>query len=132
MRNAAVVATFTDKYGDERRVRQTQHGVKLQRVALTPALLANQPITQYIGARIKESRLRQGLTLEQLALKCGMVGGHPKNRMWTIEQGVNDGGVRMGTLYVICSALGVEPASLMPTLAEVRKMLPEGGLDASR
>jgi hypothetical protein len=54
-----------------------------------------------------------------LAVRCGMVNGHPKNRMYEIEAGQRRQGVRLGTLYAIAAALNVEATSFLPPVSDV-------------
>lgn len=113
------IATYRDKFGEERTIHRTRHGLRVRRQTATPALRMNQEVAGMIGARIRAVRERRGWTLKDLALRSGMDSGWPKNRMWEIENAVRKEGVRLGTLYAIASALGVEVIELMPTVAEV-------------
>ena len=42
--------------------------------------------------------------------------GTPKHRIYEIENSMS-GGLRLGTLYVIAEALGVEPSDLLPPVS---------------
>lgn len=109
------VAVFEDKYGDERSIHRTRHGLRVKRNHATPVLALNPVIAKMIGARIHDLRVRRGLTLEELARRCGMDSGHPKARMWAIENATRGEGMRLGTLYVVAMALGVAVCDLMPS-----------------
>jgi transcriptional regulator with XRE-family HTH domain len=63
-------------------------------------------------------RLAQGLTLEELCLRAGLVSATPKSRMWEIENGTRKEGLRFGTLFALAHALGVEASDLLPSVAE--------------
>ena len=115
--NKDLVAHFTDRYGTERIVHHTRHGLMVKRATVTVALALNQPISLYIGQRIKEERLAAGLTLEELCLRAGLAAAVPKARMWEIENSIRQQGLRMGTLYALAAALGVEATSLLPPVA---------------
>lgn len=113
------VARFEDKYGDERIIHKTRHGLQVKREVLTPALRMNQSVSAMIGARIRKVRLERGWKLEELALRAGMGSGNPKDRIWAIENATRQQGMRMGTVYAIAYALGVEATALMPSVREV-------------
>ncbi len=117
--NAGIVATYTDRYGDIRKIHGTRNGLKRKREFLTPTLLLNQAVAGLIGARIKAERQHQGLTLEQLAIKAGLVSVAPKSRMWEIENAIRKEGIRHGTIYALAIALGVEATQFLPSIAEV-------------
>ena len=113
------VARFEDKYGDERVIHKTRHGLKVLSEHKTPALRMNREVSYMIGARIKAARKARGWKLEELALRAGMGSGNPKDRIWAIENATRGQGMRMGTVYAIACALGVEVTELMPTVSEV-------------
>lgn len=113
------VATYTDRYGDERTIHRTRHGLKVKRQGQTPILALNPAVAELVGARIRELRLERGWTLEELATRCGITSGHPKSRMWAIENSGRGEGIRFGTLYTLAIALGVEATDLLPTVEQV-------------
>lgn len=117
--NKGVVATFTDRYGTERKVHATRHGLTVKREAQTVALKLNQQIAGMIGTNIREARIARGWSLEELCIKAGLASATPKNRMWEIENSIRKEGIRLGTLYALAAALDVEPASLLPSLETV-------------
>lgn len=114
-----VIAEFVDRYGEDRVVHRTHSGLRVRRETITPALAMNQPITKMMGAKIRNLRIEQGMGLAELALRCGMGNGNPKDRMWRIENATRNEGMRMGTLFAVAFALGVEATELMPTVSEV-------------
>jgi len=59
-------------------------------------------MAQTIGQRIEHERKRQGLTLQQLALKCGL----RFQNLSRLERGDRGGHVRSDTLIKVCRALG--------------------------
>lgn len=113
------IATFLDKYGEERTIHKTRHGLKVKREHVTPILALNPVVSGLIGERVRALRIERGWELAELAHRIGVRGGHPKNRMWEIERGTRGEGIRLGTLYALAIALGVEVAELMPTMHEV-------------
>lgn len=121
IRDHGDVATFTDKFGEERVVHRTRHGLKVKRTTKTPVLQMNPVVAGMIGARIRELRKERGWTLKELAIRSGMESGWPKDRMWAIENATRKEGMRLGTIYAIAMALGVEVTDLMPPVADVRR-----------
>jgi hypothetical protein len=114
-----IVAEFIDKRGETKRIHKTHHGLHVKRDFLTPSLAMSQAISKMMGRRIRDRRIALGLELAELALRCGMHSGHPKERVWAIENATRGHGVRMGTLYAIAHALGCQPSDFMPTMEEV-------------
>jgi DNA-binding Xre family transcriptional regulator len=115
-----IIATFDDKFGEERVVHRATDGhLRVRRQMKTPGVRMNRIVSHLIGMRIKELRIERNLTLQELATACGMGTGNPKERMWSIENATRNEGVKMGTLYVIALALGVEVAELLPSVSEV-------------
>jgi transcriptional regulator with XRE-family HTH domain len=60
------------------------------------------------GHRVRELRMRQGLTQEQLASRCG--GGFPMQRIGAIERGETN--CTLKTIEAIQSGLGCDPSAL--------------------
>ncbi len=118
-RSHEVVATFEDKYGETRTIHRGKNGLAIKQEVTTPSLAFNQPVAELIGKRIKKARIARGMTLVELAVRCGMRSGHPKNRIWGIENATRGEGIRLGTLYAIAIALDVEACELLPTNEEV-------------
>lgn len=115
------VATYEDRFGEERVIHKTRHGLKVKRTNTTPILKLNQTIGKMIGERIREHRKAQGLTLEELAVRIGIASGWPKHRMWEIENATRNEGLRLGTLYAVALGLGVGVDELMPPAEDVAK-----------
>ena len=115
------VATFVDKYGDEREIHKTRHGLKLRRNRQTIISKLNPLISKAVGRKIRERRIERGMTLEDLCLKAGLQSVTPKNRMWEIENSIRQHGTRLGTLYAIAAALDVEATTFMPSLKSIFK-----------
>ena len=115
-----VIAKFVDQYGEE----QIIHRAKGRRLSIfkggkTPALALNRAAVQMIGDRIKERRLKSGLTMKQLCQRAGLVSQSPKQYIWSIENALRMQGMRMGTLYALAYALECEPSDLMPSVNDV-------------
>lgn len=113
------VATFTDRFGDERVIHKTRHGLKVKRTHATPILQMNPVVGAMVGERVRELRLERGMSLKDLAERCGMNSGHPKARMYEIEKGARQEGLRFGTLYALAMALDVDVSELLPSVREV-------------
>lgn len=129
-----VVATYEDKYGDERAIRKTRLGLKLKRARETDIMARTRIIARECSKRIKQHRLAKGWSLEECAEFAGIRSGHPKSRMWEIENPpVKDErtGVRLGTLFNFARAFGVELPALLPTMAEVEALLDGESRNAS-
>jgi len=115
-----IVATYTDRYGDERKIHRSKNGrLAVKNESSTVALTLNRTVGKLIGGRIRDRRIAAGLTLEELCVRSGLVSVSPKSRMWEIENSIRSEGVRLGTLYAIATALECEVAELMPPLEEV-------------
>lgn len=115
-----VVATFVDQYGDT----QIIHRPKGRRLSVfkggdTPALRMNRAAAILIGQRIKAARLEAGLSQKQLCLRAGLANVNPKQYIHGIEAATRTAGCRMGTIYALAHAMGVEATDLLPTMNEV-------------
>ena len=122
--NEKVVGKFIDKYGEERTIRGTRHGLQILRKHSTFIERLGKSISPLIKAKIKEHRIAKGMTLEQLAYKSGLVVSNDstaKIRMWEIENETRKHGIRIATLYAIAMALEIPIIALMPTAEEVKK-----------
>lgn len=114
-----IIVEFEDKYGEKRIIHRDRNGMKLKRARITPALALNQTAGSLVGQRIKALRKKRGMTLAELCQRAGLSSSTPKSRMWEIENGVRKQGVRLGTLYAIAHALGVEATALLPSNKEL-------------
>lgn len=112
--NREVVAKFTDKYGDEKTIHHTKHGLRVRYDKLTTVLALAPTLGQLIGGEIRKRRLALGWTLEDLCKRSGLATQTPKSRMWEIENGTRGQGIRIATLYAISQALGCSAADLLP------------------
>lgn len=122
---------FTDQYGEERTIyRQKGHNLRVKKRSDTVSHKLNRSAAILIGNKIKERRIKAGLTLEALLLKAGLAAGagQAKHRMFEIERAGNrvtgEGsrqfqGVRFGTLYALSVALNCDASDLLPTSKEV-------------
>lgn len=128
-----VIATYEDKFGEKRVVHKSTDGqLRIKRQMQSPGARMNKVTSRLIGARIKAKRIERGLTLQELALRCGMGTGNPKERMWAIENATRNEGTKMGTLFVIAIALEVEATDLLPSVAEVAAAAGVGRVEVSR
>lgn len=122
IRRGATIAKVTDQYGDERIIYR-QKGMKdyrLKNRTTTKSLSYNRTVSTMIAENIKKLRLEQGLSYEQLGIKAG-ISGTPKQRIYEIEKNTRKDGIRMGTLYCIAEALGVEVTALLPDVYDVQQ-----------
>ncbi len=117
-------AIFTDKYGEQRVIHKAPNGWQAKREKLTPALLLNRSIAGLIGRRVRALRRSRSMTLAELCLAAGLVSATPKSRMWEIENAVRPDGIRLGTLYALAIALGVEATELLAPVADVLALTP--------
>jgi DNA-binding Xre family transcriptional regulator len=116
-RKPRVLAKFTDDFGDKRTVHRKPNGaLAVRREGLTPSLAMTHVAASHVGRRIRELRKSREWTMMQLATRSGIRGG--KQQVRAIEEAAN-GGVRLGTLYCIASALGVGVADLLPSQDQV-------------
>lgn len=117
-----VVAEFVDRYGERRSIRRRKgKGLSVERVRVTPVHALNRAAGVLMGARIRAARERAGLTLEQLCVRAGLIAANPKQRMYEIERGHRQEGVRLGTLYALALALDAPVGDLLPTPEEVQR-----------
>lgn len=116
LQDGQVIAIIQDKFGEDRRVVQRGGRIRIAQNQFTPILAMNREVGIIVGTRIREVRLAHGFTLEELAIRCGMTSGWPKNRMYEIESGARAQGMRFGTLYAIAAALNIEVSELMPSV----------------
>lgn len=120
--NANIVATFTDRFGDERKIHATRHGMTVKRRADTHCQVLGKAISGYVGERIRAIRQRKEMTLEELGLRAGLTtGSNLKQRVFELEHN-RGGGMRLGTIYQMAIALDVEITELMPSTEIVKQM----------
>lgn len=113
-RNIRTIGTFTDEYGEERVVRRLRKGkVAVARQRTRPAIALTKAIGEYVGQRVRQERLKRGITANDLADMAGLSGG--KQRIYWIENCM-DNGVRIGTVYALAHALGLPPTDFLPPL----------------
>lgn len=120
--NVKIVAQYTDRYGETQVIHKTRHGLKRKRRALTPFLQLNQPIGKLVGAKIKAKREERGWTLVEMARRVGIESGHPKQRIWEIENAVRNQAMRIGTLYAFAIVFDCPIDELLPTRDEVAQL----------
>lgn len=125
--NANIVATFQDRFGEERKIHATRHGLKVKRRTDTNCQVLSKAISGYIGERIRAVRQRKGMTMEELGLRAGLTtGGNFKQRVYEIEHNQRSIGIRFGTVYQIAIALDVAIEDLMPSTDAVKVMTGSG------
>ncbi len=121
--NLNIVATYQDRFGEERKIHATRHGLTVKRKTDTNCQILSKAISGYIGKRIREIRTFKEMTMEELGIRAGLTaGGHIKNRVYEIEHNYRSIGIRFGTVYQIAMALEVEVSELMPTVEAVKAM----------
>lgn len=111
-RRRPVLVEFDDQFG-ERQVIHRGSGSRLAIRRKTPTVVfaLARSVGAHIGQRVREERLKAGMTMDALADKSGLKGG--KQAIYHVEQSLSTG-VRIGTLYAIAFALSVSPFSLLP------------------
>lgn len=114
-----VIATILDKFGEPRQVVQRGSRIRIANTSLTPIMSMTREIGVPIGERIRALREERGWSLEEMAIRCGIVSGWPKNRMYEIERGSRKTGIRLGTIYAVAAALGVEVGVLLPPVDDI-------------
>ena len=122
VRKGRVHVEFVDQYGDKRIIHRLQGAggrLAVKRQGNSPCLAMNRVIGAMIGKKIRAQREVAGLSLAGLCRRAGIVSATPKNRMYEIEMGRRQDGIRLGTLYAIAAALGVPPGDLLPDMADV-------------
>ncbi len=121
--NTNIVATFTDRFGEERKIHATRHGLTLKRREETSCQVLSKAISGYFGERVRAIRQSKDMTMQELAIKASLsTGGNAKDRVYAIEKNMRGCGVRFGTVYQIAMALEVEIVDLLPTTETVRQM----------
>ena len=135
VRRRPVLVEFEDRFGEKQIIhRGSGSRLQIRRKEPTVALALAKSVGAHIGQRIKDERLKAGMSMPSLANRSGLRGG--KQVIYSIEQGLNVG-VRIGTLYALAVALNVSPFSLMPSVsvvmesAGVQMQNGEARLDAS-
>src|SRR3990167_11497103 len=119
VRRRPVMAEFVDRFGDKQVIHRDKGGIlKIRRNTPTVVLAMTKTVGAFAGTRIREERVKVGLTGLQLAERAGLKGG--KEAIYAIENAMNTG-VRLGTLYAIAAALNVSPFSLLPQVSLVIK-----------
>ena len=115
VRRRPVVVEFTDQYGESQVIhRGSGSRLAIRRKELTVAFAMAKSVGVLIGQRIREERLKAGLSMLDLAERSGLKGG--KQAIYHIEQAMNIG-VRLGTLYAIATTLNISPFSLLPPVS---------------
>jgi hypothetical protein len=118
-RTAAVkLAEFENRFGEKKTIvtRRGRRTMAVQRDSVTVTSALGKVIAKKLGKSVNKARMAAGMTMDDLCDKAGLIGG--KQRIYSIEQ-ATDGGIRLGTLYAIGKALGVDPLSLLPTARDV-------------
>lgn len=126
------VARFTDKYGEERIIQYNQNcDLVIKNSPNTVFRELSIAVAPFIAERIKEERIKKGMTLKELGEASGFGWANPKQRMYEIENAAkhqksrkknpagNGYGIKIGTLYSIAYALNVEPYELIPPLKKL-------------
>ena len=121
-RKANIVASFQDKYEEERHIQLTgRKRLTIARDATTTERM-NDVIAPIIGRNIRAKRRASGMTMQELAIRANLKAAWPKQRMKEIEENTRGTGIKMGTLYAIAYALDCDPQDLMPDIHDVAKL----------
>lgn len=121
--NANIVATFSDQFGEQRKIHSTRNGLTVKRREDTHCNVLSKAISGYVGERIKAVRQSKEMSMEELGLRAGLTSGNNiKQRVWAIESNLQGRGIKFGTLYQIAIALDVAITELMPTTETVKQM----------
>lgn len=78
-----------------------------------PGPIDDAALYRQVGSRLRQQRCRLGLTQTQVAAATGLL----RTSVTNIEAGRQKAPLQV--LYVLCAALRVEPASVLPSLATV-------------
>jgi hypothetical protein len=113
------IAEYEDKYGERKIIWLTRGGLRVKRNSSTLILELNPVVGKILSENLKKRRLQLGLTLKEAALRCGIVAGDPKSRMWEIENNLAKQGIRFGTLYALALGFETEVSKLLPTVNQV-------------
>lgn len=109
------------KFIDEKGIAHVVHRYATGRMGIARAERSivhelSESVALIVGKRIRALRLERGWTLLDLLQRAGLSG--TRNRMKEIEQ-AKSGGLKLGTLYAVANALGVEPHDLLPARSTV-------------
>lgn len=110
------IAEFEDRFGDVRVVERRGRRAIVANNRSTVTHILSRAIGKLVGQKLRLERKKAGMTMLQLAEKAGLVGG--KQRICDLENAMN-GGAKLGTVYALAAALGIDPFSLLPRKEEV-------------
>ena len=124
MAQPKIIVEFEDKYGERRVVHRDKRGrMMLKRIKRSVSLVLNPVVARMVGSKIRAARRAKDMGPTELLYRAGLVAavGCEKHRIYEIEKagGRRGQGVRLGTLFALANALGVEAKDLLPTNAEV-------------
>ena len=125
MRRGHLVVEFEDQYGDKRIIHRTKGSrLSVKRMGNTPSHAMNRAAAVLIGQRIKSLRKAANLTMDDLCRLAGLSAapGQGKARVYALENATRQEAMRIGTLYAVALALGVNPSELMPSSEEVAQL----------
>lgn len=118
-RRPRIIAEFIDEYEERQVVHKDARGaIRIMRNREIPALEVSKAIGRLAGGRIRAERIRQHLSLRELAVRAGLTPS--KQRMREIESSSRYG-MRIGTLYCLAHALGKQPWDFLPEMSEALK-----------
>lgn len=121
--NANVVATFTDRFGENRIIHKNKMGLAVKRREETHCQVLGRCISKYVGERIRAIRQRKEMTMEELGMRAGLTtGNNIKQRVYELENNLRGSGMKFGTVYQLAIALEVDITELMPTTETVKSM----------
>jgi len=117
------IAEYVDKYGDKKVIHCPKgRAMRVFKGEGTALIKLNRATAVLLGEAIRKRRLSLGMSMEELGIKAGLKSATPKQYVYSIEKASRQEGMRLGTLLMISSALGVEPGHLLPSVADAMEL----------
>jgi DNA-binding XRE family transcriptional regulator len=116
--------TFEDQFGETRIIHHNKSAngpLRVKRVGTTAVLELNREAARGMGEIVADLRRQRGWSMDELAERAGLRGG--KQTIYRIERSFRSEGVRLGTLYALAIAFGVEVGALLPSVEVTRHVV---------